>query len=66
MPRETEVTLDELRQIMRDGQKSGYFKWSFPDEINALNYIRLEAERVLLSRERARLILEHPVLGIDI
>jgi hypothetical protein len=66
MPRKTEVTLDELRKIMQEGEKGGYFKWKFPDEINALNYIRLEMEHALLTRERERLIREHPVPGIDI
>ena len=51
---------------MEYGQRVGYFTWSFPDEINALNYIRLEMEHTILARERERLIREHPVPGIDI
>jgi len=55
MPREHEVTLDELRSIMQKG--GAYFKWTPRDEIDALNYIRLEMEMVLQKREREAQLL---------
>jgi hypothetical protein len=48
--REHEVSLDELRKIMKEG--GAYFSWTPRDEIDALNYIRLEVEMVLQKRER--------------
>lgn len=53
--REHEVSLDELRKIMNEG--GAYFKWSPRDEIDALNYIRLEMESVLQRRQREAQLL---------
>lgn len=54
--REHEVSLDEVRKIMREG--GAYFKWTPRDEIDALNYIRLEMESVLQKREREAWLLQ--------
>jgi hypothetical protein len=56
MPREHEVTLDELRKIMKEG--GAYFSWKPRDEIDALNYIRLEMEMVLQKRQREAQLLQ--------